>query len=612
MANRRNSTLLQRVREGRGADTARDIAARRSIITHEMGRSTWDFLTAKDYDGRPLIWTKDEKGDVGEKIKPYPTDKPYLHALCDVIDDPLNFILICEKTRQLMFSYTVLLAMYKRIIMGQGENVFVLRGKKESSIKIINDKVRDTHRNAPAWFRAEFPISDEPKNVIHAENTGSLIQAASKSLATAESRGDSGTVVADEAAYETNLPDIHTAAIAMARQIIYISTPKRAGAGSETMQKMIKKVREFAVDVQRPCEGVTVTRASVPETRGRYMVLLSADVQTDEQKTKSFFYLSEASRRGEQGLSWEGGDGAAYFPEFTTNGGEPYYTMDATGFDPNLPIDRGLDFGVTRPACTWSQTDPETLKVTVLRAHIGSHIDPWSYARLLKYLSGEIERGELSKYRTPEGYCAAEAALKEIMDGVRDGLFPPVPWFQGVRSNQFRNWGGNEVYHTTTGGPGQKNKQYVEIFAAEGIRLSVAGGPKERREYITRGVLMPREDGSPGFQADRVGGRLLVEALSFGLTRPAKAQLRETEEPMDDKFYKNIYDAFGYTLVGTLNHVDWTLVKRGQAAPVRDATSLDDYEHLRKYGAQRWGEGDGVDETAGASGMFEAMMATRW
>lgn len=609
MANRRNSTLLARVREGRGADTARDIAARRSLIVQGMQRSTWDFLTAKDYDGRPLIWTKDEKGEAGEKIKPYPTDKPYLHALCDAVDDPLNFILICEKTRQLMFSYTVLLALYRRAIFGQGENVFILRGKKDSSVKIINDKIRDTHRNCPAWFRAEFPISDEPKNVIHAENTGSIIQAASKSLATAESRGDSGTVFADEAAYETNLPDIHTAAIAMARQIIYQSTPKRLGAGSETMQRMIRKVRDNAVEVLHPCEGVTITRASAPETRGKFMTLLSADIQTEEQRTKSFFYLTEASRRGEQSLSWQGGDGQAYFPEFTTNGGESYYTMEVQGYNPNLPIDRGFDFGVTRPACTWSQTDPDSLKITLLRAHIGSHIDPWSYARLIRFLSGEITREELGKYRTPDGYCAAEAALKEIMDGTRDGLFPTVPWFQGVRPNQFRNWGGNEVFHTTTGGPGQKNEQYVEIFAAEGIRLSVAGGPKERREYITRGVLMPREDGSPGFTADRLGGRLLVEALSFGLTRPPKTLARDTEEPMDDKFYKNIYDAFGYTLVGTLNHVDWTLVKRGVPGPVRDASSVEDYEHLRRYGAPRWGEDE---EPVGAGGMFEAMMATRW
>lgn len=576
-----------------------------------MRQSTWSFLTGVDYDGRPLVWTKDEKAEAHEKIKPYPTDKPYLKALADCVDDPLNFILICEKTRQLMFSYTVLLALYRRAIFGQGENVFILRGKKDSSVKIINDKIRDTHRNMPAWFRTEFPISDEPKNVIHAENTGSIIQAASKSLATAESRGDSGTVFADEAAYETNLPDIHTAAIAMARQIIYQSTPKRLGAGSETMQRMIRKVRDNAVEIIRPCEGVTITRASAPETKGKYMTLLSADIQTEEQKTKSFFYLTEASRRGEQGLSWQGGDGQAYFPEYITNGGDAYYAQDIAGFDPTLPIDLGFDFGVTRPAVTWSQTNPITLKVTVLAAYIGSHIDPWSFARLVKYLNGQISREELGKYRTPEGYCAAEAALKEIMDGVRDGLFPPPPWFQGVPPNQWRYWGGNEMYHTTTGGPGQKNQQYVEIFAAEGIRLNPAGGPKERREYILRGVLMPREDGTPGLLADRLGARQLIEALSFGLTRPVKAQARDVEEPMDDKFYKNIYDAFGYTLVGTLNHVDWTEVKRGVPGPVRDSESVEDYDRFKRYGAARWGEQED-DGPVGAAGMFEAMMATRW
>lgn len=552
----REEDALDRIRK-QGSDEEGDALAKRKVLLAHMNEHPWNTLTAKDIDGKPIVFTKDEKSGL---FRPFP-DRDYLKHYVYTLMDPSIAILIVEKNRQIMASFTALLVEWWRILHLEAQNVFISRKKKETSMKLIEDKIRDTHRKLPKWLKAEWRITEEPKDIIRCPDTGSQIMAVPMTFAKSESRGDSASsIVVDESAYQDELPNIMTAAISMARRITLISSPNARGLGGQTMQAYIKKVKEFAYREDKLTDELTITRAKAPGS-SHEMALFSVVHRTEEQTSKGWLYLNDSARRQEAELDWTHTDGNAYFSEATLYGGREVYSKPCTELDINLPIERGFDFGVMRPACVWGQVDPVNVKIHVVGAILGEDIDPWSFAIAVRYISGEIDREALGDHLP---------ALRLIEKLEKDGM-PPFPWFD--RGFSFRNWAGHEANRPLPTGPGQKILTSTQIFEAEGIHLNPMFVPKERREFILRHLLKPRkEDKTPSILIDPDRAPIILNGILHGLVRPLKVTSKEnvTEEPVDDHYYKDPYDALGYILTGTFNHVDWSGIQFTSKGLVRD------------------------------------------
>lgn len=555
-----------------------NIAAEREVIFKRISSHPWQLFTALDYDGTPIVRTKDEK-DPDNPFKPYPHHHEYLYHMVHTLMDPEIMMLIIEKNRQIMASYTSLMVAWWKILNLPAQNVFVSRIKQETSIKLLKDKVRHTHILLPDWVKDRWKLTAEPKHILTAVSTGSCITGVPQTFANAESRGDSASeIIVDECAYQDHLASIITSALSMARRITLISTPNGQKIGGQIMHKYIKRAKDNAIRIDNPCEGLNIIRAKASDSDATLCVFEVVH-RNAEQSKKSWLYLNESSRKQENELSWDHTDGTAYFPEVDVYGGAAVYTEPCTELNVNLPIERGFDFGVMRPAAVWAQVDPVNVRIHVVRAIIGKDIDPWSFAALVRYLSGEISREELAQH------VPAIHALNEI-----ETLgMPPTPWFN--KGFTFRNWGGHEAARPIASGPGQKIQTYAEIFNNYGIGLNPMWVPKERREFILRHLLKPRkENNRPSILVDAVGAPLVLDGLAGGLVRPynLKANEIKTEEPMNDHLYKDVYDALGYILVGCFSHIDWDGVQTSTKALVRES----DPTGTPYYGKRlpRWGD----------------------
>jgi hypothetical protein len=572
----------------RATSSTLDVNAYRQNLLVTMSSHPWEFLKALDYDGTPIVHTKDEK-DIDSPYKPYPFDREYLKHMVFQLMDPGNTIFVMPKSRQIMASYTALLVMFWRIQCLPSQNILVSRIKKDTSVKLIKDKIRDTHIMLPPWLKEAWPLTAEPKDVITAPKTGGTIQAVPQTFANAETRGDAASViVVDEAAFQDNLPKIMTASLAMAQQIVLISSPTRTGEGSEVMQAYIKKAKDNNPSVLTPHPGLIITKSKI-EGSDKGICVFEINYKTYEQQNKSWLYLNEGARRQEQELSWESTEGRPYFPEAAMYGGNDFYHRDCTTLDPNLPIDRGFDFGVTRPACVWSQTDETLHRIIIAKDLLGVNIDPHSFGALVRYLSGEISYAEMAEHKP--------AIL--ALDDLNSKGIDTNPWF--APGFTFRNWGGHEANRAIATGAGQKLQTFAEIFASINIPMTPRWVPKERREYILRQLLKPRKDGAPSIIIDKYGAPIVMNGILYGLVRPSTKAIHAVEEPVADNYYKDVYDALGYTLIGTLSHVNWETIEHPEP-PRREDIDLNKFARM---GYKRWSP-----EVENVS-MVEAL-ATRW
>lgn len=223
--------------------SAKDKAARRLLWDH-WAQAPWNYLTGKDIDGRPIIWTTDERDDVNP-VKPFPEDKEYLKWTTDQLWDKDNRIVFIDKARQMYVSTLCCLIIDWYCTFFEDREVVVSRVKEESAIKLINDKIRKTHERKPQWLKDAVQMAPTPERVITYGCSGSTVTAVAQNFAHSDSRGITGSLImVDEAAYQDYFPQIYQAVLPMSNRLWAVTTAHLGNPGAAMFQALIKEGRD--------------------------------------------------------------------------------------------------------------------------------------------------------------------------------------------------------------------------------------------------------------------------------------------------------------------------------------------------------------------------------
>jgi hypothetical protein len=212
----------------------------RQMLMELWAGDSWQWLTGEDVDGRPIIWTRDERSD-DLPLKPFPRDKPYLKKLVEDAWRPEP--LFIDKARQMYVSTTLMLLLdhYCRFI--NARNVLVSKQKEGEAEVLIREKLRGPNSQLPQWVQDALPISRTPANMVTYKNTQSTLRGVAQNFAISEARGTTASIVmVDEAAYQDFLPDILTAVSAMASRLWVLTTARVAGRGAKVFKQYIEEV----------------------------------------------------------------------------------------------------------------------------------------------------------------------------------------------------------------------------------------------------------------------------------------------------------------------------------------------------------------------------------
>lgn len=558
MAFVKKPTLLDRYREGRyKPDTSLELKMRREEIVAGIKIHPWALFTAKDVDGSPLLRTVDRRpnGQV-EAVRAYPHEREYLKVLVYELIDPQNVFIVVIKTRQVMFSFTSLLSLGMwDLWVNPYSEMIVSRTKEESAIKLVREKMFDTWAQFPPWFKEQMPLVNRPREMFRFGNHSHIL-AVSQNFPDSESRGDSAkTVLVDEAPVQQNLPRIITSTLPMAGKIVIAGTSAQKGEGKRIYQHYIDKAKRNQTTSYMPCPGMTITKASM--SRGEdgepiNLCLIEAFPPEMKQTNKAWLHINRSAYEQEMEGNWQGTEGQAYYPEFNTYGGKEFYHSSMRELPRGVEIHRGFDFGVKRPACTWAIVDKEEKRIHVLYDLLGQDIDPWSWIRVVRYLSGEISIEEAIKL--PKDFEGTSNPVAEVLDNLaktsREG-----PWFApsggtiGIPPIKFINHGGHEANYKISQGALRKPQTYASIFQDHGIVLIPRYSNKDRRELVIRHLLMPRGNGRPSLTIDCENAPILSDGFASGLVRPKTEVAARAEEPVHDDYYHDVYDSFGYIAV---------------------------------------------------------------
>lgn len=229
MHRRPNPELNLFSRPGEAVDSRRYIAERRALL-QVWARDRWAFLTGKDVDGTPMIWTKDE-GNEQSAFNPFP-DYPYLKYMVDELMGPQQFTLI-DKSRQMLVSTLCMLLLYHTVLFSKGRKCLVSKQTKELVEVLLEDKVRGVHRRTPEWFQMAMPLSMAPRGVARAERTESEIVCMPQNAAATWLKGNTATItLIDEAAVQEYFEDMMEAAKPMSRRVWAITTAFHGNPGA--------------------------------------------------------------------------------------------------------------------------------------------------------------------------------------------------------------------------------------------------------------------------------------------------------------------------------------------------------------------------------------------
>jgi hypothetical protein len=190
------------------------------------------------------------------------------------------------------------------------------------------------------------------------------------------------------------------------------------------------------------------------------------------------------------------------------------------------------------------QRSKKTKRVYIYREIMPEDIDTYTFADLVKFLSGQLEFETLDPLVM--GWVHRIASERGL---------PKPPWFpRGAIPTQFVDVAGPECFINTANAPGtQAERSAFEILASKGIMLIAPGVAVSDRELVIRKLLKvtPQKDGilSPSILIDPACP-LVIAALEGGMVyaSPTKANPLPNE-PKKDGHYENIHDALGYPLV---------------------------------------------------------------
>lgn len=217
------------------------------------GQGPWKFLSGHDVpteadrdkvwwpNGRPIIWTVDERDDV-MNIKPFPSEKEYLRHITRELWT--YRVVLQDKARQMYISTLCMLNAWAFAAFNDEREIFVSRLKEESAVKLINDKIRTTHARMPKWLQDALPLSRQPQNVITCLDTRSTITGVAQNFGDGDGRGPTASlVVVDEAAFQSMFPSIYRAIMPMSARLWAVTTANIGNPGAALFKDLAHEGR---------------------------------------------------------------------------------------------------------------------------------------------------------------------------------------------------------------------------------------------------------------------------------------------------------------------------------------------------------------------------------
>jgi hypothetical protein len=522
----------------------------------------WNWLTGKDLDGRPIIWTKDEK-DEKAPLKPFPAHLVYLRLLVEVLFSPtlqvvgvsgaivaLTRFLLIDKARQMYVSTVIIALMDWWCRFRPHRRFLVSKVKEEDAIELINDKARGIEDGLPMWVRRALPQDPRPaakinypKNVIG--GGGSYILGVAQNVAESSARGGTATaILVDEAAFQDSTDEIIDGARPMASRIWVVSSPYLGTPGGVTM----KKILDYGLDGQgergEEVELIHGLKVRVtPQPHG--WTIASLDWDADPSHDEAWLeaarggYTDPRKFRREILRDWASAAGLPFYPEWSDTGGDDAHIKRAPGIMPGVPVVRGWDFGVRNPACIWLQYDRPRRRVWYLRELSLQGIGTYAFADLVLYFSGQLGEDQLTPY---------------VRQWVRNLSTDPryrEPFFKPLPNNpiDFLDWAGHEATQERAEVADENaDKSSADILAAKGIELSIQYGAVRSGHEIMRELMRVRADGWSGCLVDP-HCKLFAQGLGGGITfKKGTAENPYSEEVRKDGVFSHIHEAGLYPL----------------------------------------------------------------
>lgn len=199
----------------------------------------YTFLTAKDEDEFPILWTKDER-DRQNPIKHFPEGKPYLAEVIKALHH--EKYILADKSRQMMLTYSSVLYANWDCTFNDGRLWLLSKNNDEEADQILEDKVRFPFRSLPDWVKGEIPQTDKPADIIRYPKTGSKFIAVGQNIHRAEARGSTPSgVIIDEAAFQDEFEKIWASVLPNAGKIIGVTTPNIGHPGARFFYELLER-----------------------------------------------------------------------------------------------------------------------------------------------------------------------------------------------------------------------------------------------------------------------------------------------------------------------------------------------------------------------------------
>lgn len=226
-----------------GDSGAAVLQAERDALWSAWSEHPWAYLTGRDTDGRPIIWTTDERDDTNP-VKPFPAEKEYLRWLTNQLWDDEYRMVFVDKARQMYVSTLCCLIIDWYCTFREDREVVVSRVKEESAIKLVNDKIRRVNTRKPTWLQSRVQMSDSPERVITYGCSGSTVTAVAQNFGVSDSRGITASLImVDEAAYQEYFPQIYQAVLPMSNRLWAVTTANVGNPGAALFRQLKEEGR---------------------------------------------------------------------------------------------------------------------------------------------------------------------------------------------------------------------------------------------------------------------------------------------------------------------------------------------------------------------------------
>lgn len=510
----------------------------------------WALLTGKDPDtGVPIVWTVDQR-DRKNPFKPFPAHLDYVHYLVDLLrDEPY---LMIEKCSQMFVTTTIALDTMACTLTEPAFKTLLSKHKEDEAVTILREKIMAPWERMPDWLKHYWPLRNKPSNRVECRVTGSHILGLPENAAAADARGQTyqrGLI--DEAEYQEMLPDLLSAMLPRAGQVVWWSTPAEGGAGVTTVKSYLADhgIKNIARLVALKKKYVHVKGMTTRRNEDRNVTICRIEHRADPAKN-SQKWLDETARpmsdnmrfRREILIDRSSNAGRPFHPQFLQWKGR--FLMRCPPIPKVEPIVRGWDFGGANPACIWGVWSRKSKRFFVVRELLGFNIDTYQFCDLVKFLSGQISLEALS------GHTRALQMLEELKwnrayyDEAQGLVFP---WFTG--SYKWLDFAGNEGLIGPRGlAKSGEAKTAAEILHDRDVILYSRQLLHSKRTEVINGLSRLREDGHPGILIDPSCQQLwtgLTTGLVFAKATP---QNPDPSEVAPHAIFSHLYDALGYAV----------------------------------------------------------------